>query len=190
MINMTKRLRQRSDRRVTHSAAHYMVAVRDLLERQGYARVSDIARELELTPGSVSVAMQSLQASGYVTRDSNRFFTLTDEGEQMVRALRARHEILERFLHEVLSLPADLAHREGCRAEHLVETPTARSLLALLRFWRKQGLDGAIEAELAEGCPAHDGRRMENCPCGDLVCLDLASEQARLASRRPKRRRR
>ena len=38
---------------VSHSAAHHLMAVDDLVQRLGYARVSDVARRLSITRGSV-----------------------------------------------------------------------------------------------------------------------------------------
>src|SRR5690606_41503581 len=40
------------DHQITHSMAHYLMAIQDLLKSQGYARVTDVARELEITPRS------------------------------------------------------------------------------------------------------------------------------------------
>ena len=39
---------------VTHSAAHYLMAVYELKAQHGYARVSDVAKHLQITKGSVS----------------------------------------------------------------------------------------------------------------------------------------
>ena len=40
---------------VSHSMAHYLTTIHDLQARRGYARVSDVAKELEVTKGSASV---------------------------------------------------------------------------------------------------------------------------------------
>ncbi len=42
-----------SDNELTHSMAHYLLTIHKLKEEKGYARVTDIAKELGLTKGSV-----------------------------------------------------------------------------------------------------------------------------------------
>ena len=65
---------------ITHSAAHHLVAIAELLEKFGYARVSDVARLLEITRGSVSVTLKGLKQRGLVTEDGRRFLGLSDDG--------------------------------------------------------------------------------------------------------------
>jgi Mn-dependent DtxR family transcriptional regulator len=180
---MTKTANTTSPAEITHSAAHYLLAVGDILDERGYVRVSDIARFLHLTPGSVSVSMQSLCSGGFVVQDEHRFFLLTDKGRQAVRGIRARHEIVERFLQEVLCLSPEAAHRESCRTEHFLEAPTARALLALLRFWRSRGLGEALKAELDVGCPACQASQASECPSCALECLETPLPRKRV--RRP-----
>lgn len=153
---------------LTHSAAHHLLATAELIDASGYARVSDIARLLELTRGSVSVAMKSLKSASMVDQDDNAFFHLTDTGVKAVASLRGRHEIVQQFMLEVLGLPHDQAHREGCRLEYLIEPDTARRLSGLLRFWRDKEL-GAVAKEYLDGhCPSCQGIQTETCPCCGL----------------------
>ncbi len=160
------------NRGLTHSAAHYLLATSECMESHGYARVADIARRLDLTRGSVSVAMQSLKIAEYVDQDENHFFRLTDRGRQGVRSIRARHAVVEQVLVRVLGLSAEQAHREGCRLEYQLEAETTRRLLALLKYWEDEGLSGIVEAAALAGCPGcGEGSRVE-CPCCGLECID------------------
>jgi Mn-dependent DtxR family transcriptional regulator len=131
--------------------------------------VSDIARNLELTRGSVSVTMQALRSSGWVEQDENHFYRLTNAGEEAARNVRAKHEILERVLIDILGLSVEHSHRESCRVEHVLEDETARRLVALLRFWQRHDLEPALSDEMRNGCDhAPDDRP---CPCDGLTCL-------------------
>jgi DtxR family Mn-dependent transcriptional regulator len=169
---MTQGQKKFSSPGLTHSAAHHLLAVSDAIDRQGYARCTDIARELAITRGSVSVAMQSLKSAGYVAQDENHFFHLSDSGRKAVASIQGRHQIVERFLTEVLGLPSGDSHRESCRLEYLIEAHTARRLFALLEFWRKRDLDGALEKELGQACPVCREVGSEQCPCCGMECLE------------------
>ena len=169
---MVDRRKKFSTGGLSHSAAHHLLAVDKAIAKHGYARVADISRLLELTRGSVSVAMQSLKAADYVTQDDSHFFHLTDVGSRAVVSIRGRHDIVERPLTEVLALSPEDSHRESCRLENLIEAPTARRLYALLNFWQKNDLADALASEFGRGCPVCQGQQMEHCPCCGLECID------------------
>ena len=170
MLQTQKRFTVRG---LTHSATHHLLAAGESIEQRGYARVSDIARTLEITRGSVSVAMQSLKAGGYVAQDESHFFALTDKGRNAIASIRARHEIVEQFLAEILGLSSEQSHRESCRLEYLIEAPTARRLSALLEFWR-QNHDGPLEKGIQEECPDCDSELDTLCPSCGLECLSAS----------------
>jgi DtxR family transcriptional regulator, Mn-dependent transcriptional regulator len=150
---------------LTHSAAHHLLATAELIDRCGYARVSDIARRLGLTRGSVSVAMKSLKSGGLAEQDDNAFFRLTDRGTKTVASLRGRHEVVQRFMVEVLGLSQERAHREGCRLEYLIEPETARRLSGLLKFWNDNNLASSAGEYIGGHCPSCHGLQTETCPC-------------------------
>ena len=56
-----KTITHTSDNELTHSMAHYLLTIHKLKEEKGYARVTDIAKELGLTKGSVSTALNNLK---------------------------------------------------------------------------------------------------------------------------------
>ncbi len=169
MLQTRKRFTVRG---LTHSAAHHLLATGESIEQRGYARVADIARNLGITRGSVSVAMQSLKAAGYVEQDESHFFTLTDKGRSAIASIRARHKVVEQFLTEILGLSQEQSHRESCRLEYLIEAPTARRLSALLGFWRQNHPDGALKEASEEECPDCNNAVDALCPSCGLECLD------------------
>lgn len=156
---------------LSHSMAHHLLAVAELISDHGYARVTDIAARLTLTRGSVSVAMQSLRGAGYVEQDANRFFRLTARGARAVASIRARHRVVEQFFTEVLGLPGGQAHRESCRLEYLLEAETTRRLMAMVECWRQLKREHAVELDVADGCLACSGGNGQPCPCCGLECL-------------------
>ncbi|HDZ21481.1 hypothetical protein LCGC14_0124670 [marine sediment metagenome] len=167
---------------LTHSASHHLLAVDESIGRQGYARVTDIARRLGITRGSVSVAMQCLKSAGYVRQDGNHFFHLTDTGRQAVASLKMRHAVVEEFLTEVLGMSAEQSHSESCRLENLINAPTARRLSALVAYWKDNDLSGVLDERLGPECPVCTGRPNDICPCCGLECIDGACPLAETKS--------
>ena len=117
---------------VSHSVAHYLTAMADLHADLGYARVSDVARRLRVTKGSVSIQMKHLKEKGYVTEDPNRFLQLTPLGQTVVDDVRHNREALIRFLAKVLGVNSARAEEDACKMEHLLSPETGRQILALV----------------------------------------------------------
>jgi len=119
---------------VTHSAAHHLMAVHQLRAQRGYARVSDVAKVLQITKGSVSSAMKHLKERGLVQEDGNRFLELTEAGLRMVREVESTRQVVQRFLHQALGMDEDDAEIDACKVEHLVSSQTRGRLVRFLRF--------------------------------------------------------
>ncbi len=128
---------------ITHSAAHHLMAIDDLVSRLGYARVSDVARLLNITRGSVSLSVRPLKKAGLVEQDENRHLRLSERGQTLVAAIKTKRHLMQRLLAEVLGVESEQAEIDACKLEHLVSNQTARRLLSFLRFLDSEpGLGG------------------------------------------------
>ena len=119
---------------VSHSVAHHVVAIAHLREKQGYARVSDVARVLNITRGSASLTLKSLKQKGLVLEDENRFLLLSDDGQFVADSVRGKRLVMRKFFSEVLGVPADQAEVDTCKVEHLISEDAAHRLAMFLRF--------------------------------------------------------
>ena len=119
---------------ITHSMAHYLTAIHGLRARMGYARVSDVARELDVTKGSVSIQVKHLREKGLVEEDRNRFLLLTPGGEEIAHELLQNRKILTEFLVALLGIEEDQAKVDACKMEHLLSRDTCHRLLALVHL--------------------------------------------------------
>lgn len=117
-----------SENEVTHSAAHHMLAILELTSKRGYARVTDVAKFLEITTGSASTNLKSLKQKGYVSEDDNRFLRLTPEGTHIAETILRRREILEHFFREVLGVSPETAEIDACKTEHLLSLETTNKM--------------------------------------------------------------
>ncbi len=118
---------------VTHSVGHHLSAIADLTERQGYARGVDVARYLDITRGSVSVALKALKSRGLVVEDQNRFLRLSEQGQQIVDKIRARRQWVRRFFEACLGVSPEQAATDACKVEHLLSDEVCERLEAFVR---------------------------------------------------------
>lgn len=130
---MTDTWKEYSENEVTHSAAHHLVAISDLTVKRGYARVSDVAKYLNITTGSVSTNLKALKLRGLVTEDENKFLALTLVGAKIAAAVQMRREVLLRFFIDVLEVDPVQAEIDACKTEHLLSLETATRLAAFTK---------------------------------------------------------
>ena len=122
------------ENQLTHSAAHYLMTIHELLESNGYARVTDIAKRLNITRGSCSISLRPLKKKGLVIEDENKFLKLSDEGLRLAVQVERNDELLEGFLHEVLGVDGEQAEIDACKIEHLLSIETSVRLATFMDF--------------------------------------------------------
>lgn len=120
--------KQFEENSLTHSAAHHLLAIMELRAKRGYARVTDVAKHLNITTGSASTNLKSLKGKGLIVEDENRFLTLSTEGEGLAKAVIARKKVFHRFLVDVLKVSPEQAEIDACKTEHLISAETAKKL--------------------------------------------------------------
>jgi len=121
---------------LTHSMVHYLLAIRDLRQELGYARVTDVAERLVLTKGTVSTGVKALKKRRLVVEDRNRFLSLSDRGEQIVQQVGQTFHILEYLFARILGVEPEKAREDACKIEHLLSPESTERLLALIQALR------------------------------------------------------
>ena len=156
---------------VTHSAAHHLVAIAELIDEYGYARVSDVARRLEITRGSVSVTLKGLKQRGLVLEDDRRHLRLSEIGEGIAHGVIAKKQVMKELFIRVLGVGEEQADIDTCKIEHLISEEAARRATDLLRFVGSETSEvqeffSAMKS-FAPSCSGDPGE----CPVCDEVCL-------------------
>lgn len=123
---------------ITHSAAHHLIAIRELKKSRGYARVTDVAKHLNITTGSASTNLKSLKTKGLIVEDDNRFLVLSPEGEALAEAVESRKHIFYHFLVDILGVSEDQAEIDACKTEHLISSETAKKLQDYINKQKKK----------------------------------------------------
>jgi len=156
---------------LTHSAAHYLMTIQSLLADHGYARVTDIARGLNITRGSCSISLKSLKRRGLVTEDENKFLQLSQEGERLAALVERNDEVIESFLRDVLGVEAEQAEIDACKVEHLLSIDSSLKLMGFMQFLesnKKVAKDFVRELRKNQPECEHDTRECAVC---DTTCL-------------------
>jgi Mn-dependent DtxR family transcriptional regulator len=109
----------------------YLERIHELIERKGYARVADIAEQLDIAAASVSTMVQRLAKAGLLNYERYRGLTLTPAGQAAALGIRHRHRVLTEFL-SILGVPPDQVERDVEGMEHHMSSITVEKIEALL----------------------------------------------------------
>lgn len=102
---------------IYESAEDYLERILMLREKNGVVRSIDIARDLDYSKPSVSIAMKRLRENGYIQMDADGSITLLPPGEEIAQRIYARHRLLTEFLLQ-LGVSPENAAADACKIEH------------------------------------------------------------------------
>ncbi len=125
-----------SANKLTHSTAHYLMTVKDLLEERGYARVSDVADKMSLAKSTVSTQVKSLVEKGLLEEDDAHHLRLSSTGAAFANEVPYNRDVLRQFFEEILGVDAEIAEVDACKTEHLLSQETIKRLHGLVKFAR------------------------------------------------------
>jgi len=120
---------------LTHSSVHHLMAIYELLKKNGYVRGVDVAKYLDISRSSVSITMRKLISKGYVNEDQNKFYSFTPHGQELINGVLSKRRIIKMFFEQILHLSPHLAEEEACKIEHLLEEETGRKMMTLMGFY-------------------------------------------------------
>ena len=106
----------------------YLKAIYNLEEKTEAARTGDIAKILNITPGSVTNTLEVLEEKGLVAREPYKGVKLTEQGKSLALSVFRRHRLAERLLTDVLHFDWTDSHEEACKLEHAISENLARSI--------------------------------------------------------------
>ena len=119
---------------LSHSAQDYLEAIFLLADREGFARVKNVADHLDVKKPSVVSAIKVLMKKGLVVHQHYGCLELTSEGEELAKEIHRRHQVLFRFLNHILGVRTEVAEAGACRLEHHISPQTLELLIKFVEF--------------------------------------------------------
>ncbi len=111
-------------------------AVEDFLEAilalapDGHAvRSVDVATQLGISRAAVSKVLANLVQAGLIEHTPYGSIQLTDSGLARAHLITQSHQMLKRFLIEILKIDENTAEQDACRLEHVISDETRQKWL-------------------------------------------------------------
>ncbi|MBP3250632.1 MAG: metal-dependent transcriptional regulator [Ruminococcus sp.] len=111
----------------------YLVAIRELSEKDEFIRCVTISRHLGVSRPSVSKMLRCLANSGLVYEDFCNSVVLTPEGEKAADEIFSSFGEVNTFFHKFLKLPAQEAHEQAIKFVTEFPTDTCERLKHIVR---------------------------------------------------------
>ena len=110
----------------------YLEAIYDIAGIEGSAKTTAIAKCLNVSPASVTEALQSMAAKGLLQYEPYKGAKLTAKGLSIATSIKRKHRLLEVFLSNVLHISSAKVHEEACKMEHTLSEETEDALCKML----------------------------------------------------------
>lgn len=113
-------------------AEDYVEMISDLIAETGEARAVDLAARFGVTSPTVNAIVRRLQREELVETKPYRSIFLTEAGQALAEASKARHQIVRDFLVSI-GVPEDIAEEDAEGVEHHVSEETLRVFARITR---------------------------------------------------------
>jgi DtxR family Mn-dependent transcriptional regulator len=123
-----------SQKPLTSVMEDYLETIFDLDKNKKVVRVKDIARKMDVKMPTVTSMLKTLSQRGLVHYEKYEYVELTKDGADVGREMRRRHEILKKFLTDILKIGVRTADEEACKMEHTLSPETLESLVDFMEF--------------------------------------------------------
>jgi DtxR family Mn-dependent transcriptional regulator len=113
---------------VSSQAEEYLEAIYRLEQKGGFARTMELAKNLNVVPGSVTNTIENLKRKGLVTHRPYKGVKLTENGRKIASSVLRRHRLAERLLTDILHLDWSEVHDQACKLEHALSPEILKPL--------------------------------------------------------------
>lgn len=120
--------------KLTPAMEDYLEAISILQEETGVTRVKEISEYLKVAPSSVNSAVNKLAKKELVNHVKHGYIVLTGVAKLRAEKIRKKHEVLHKFLTDILKLDNAVAEKDACGMEHSISKKTLNRLVEFVSF--------------------------------------------------------
>lgn len=120
--------------KLSHSQEDYLEEIYVQVLNNGFAKVTDIAKSLNVKKASVTAALIQLTNKGLINYSPYSSITLTLDGEKQAKRILKKHKILNELFSEVLNL--NDASQIACEVEHLISDKNVEKITKFISNYK------------------------------------------------------
>lgn len=116
---------------IKESAEMYLETIL-VLSKKGAVRSIDIAKEMNFSRPSVSVALHNLEKEEYISIEPDQTVKLLPKGSEIAKTIYERHTVLTEFF-EQLGVKSAIASEDACKIEHDISPESFKAIKKLVK---------------------------------------------------------
>lgn len=116
---------------IKESAEMYLETIL-VLAKKGTVRSIDIAKEMNFSRPSVSVALHNLEKEEYISIEEDQTIKLLPKGTEIAKAIYERHTILTQFFEQI-GVKSSIAEVDACKIEHDISPETFKAIKKIVK---------------------------------------------------------
>ncbi len=116
---------------IKESAEMYLETIL-VLSKKGTVRSIDIAREMNFSRPSVSVALHNLEKEEYISIESDQTVKLLPKGAEIAKVIYERHTVLTEFFEQI-GVKSAIASEDACKIEHDISPESFKAIKKLVK---------------------------------------------------------
>ena len=116
---------------IKESAEMYLETIL-VLSKQGAVRSIDIAKEMNFSRPSVSVALHNLEKEEYISIEADQTIKLLPKGAEIAKAIYERHTVLTEFFEQI-GVKSAIASEDACKIEHDISPESFKAIKKLVK---------------------------------------------------------
>jgi Mn-dependent DtxR family transcriptional regulator len=151
------------DNPISSTHEMYLKVLHEARGEHGVSRVGDLARRLDVSPGTVSTVLKSLEKMHFVRHERYGFVVLTEDGTDVAECVIRRYDTIRGLLIEVLGVSPETADVDACMMEHAVSLTTVERMHELLKRHRDRRVLKPLSRRRRRGQLCHGCQRLGVC---------------------------
>ncbi len=116
---------------IKESAEMYLETIL-VLSKKGTVRSIDVAKEMNFSRPSVSIALHNLEKESYISIEKDQTIKLQPKGAEIAKTIYERHTVLTEFL-EQLGVKTAIAAADACKIEHDISPESFKAIKKLVK---------------------------------------------------------
>ena len=116
---------------IKESAEMYLETIL-VLSKKGTVRSIDVAKEMNFSRPSVSIALHNLEKESYISIEKDQTIKLQPKGAEIAKIIYERHTVLTEFL-EQLGVKTAIAAADACKIEHDISPESFKAIKKLVK---------------------------------------------------------
>ncbi len=127
--------------KLSGSLEDYIEEIYAQILKNGNAKVTDIAKTLNVRKASVTGALNVLSEKKLINYAPYSPITLTARGEEIAKSILEKHENIAEFFIRVMGLDEPEALEIACKMEHIVSERLFQNMVKLTNFIKTEKID-------------------------------------------------